>query len=151
MLFIDNEPGAHVVSVAADFSQANLTFDNAKKFIEASPALRRRCVVKQYEITVPKTKSKWSIMSGSGEGKHGIRPTCVLADEAHEWKSRQMYDSIGANLHKRRQPLMIVATNAGESGESICWELHERARAVMTGISEDETLYPRHLHNRPGH
>lgn len=141
MLLCDGEQGAQVYSAAVDFKQANITFDFAKKLIGASAKLGRRCDVKQFSIIVPKTNSIWSVVSDTAEGKHGFRPTCVIMDEAHEWPSRLLYDNLTSNMVKRSNSLLIVATNAGASKTSICWQLHERAQAVIDGTSTDETLY----------
>jgi phage terminase large subunit-like protein len=141
MLLADNEPAAEIYSIATDEFQAGVTFNNGKKFVEKSPELSRLCVVKEFTITVPSTDSKWEILAGTAEGKHGLRPTCILADEAHEWPNSKLYDNMFANLTKRSQPLGLVATNAGDSKQSICWQLHEQAKRVESGESKIESLY----------
>lgn len=141
MLLADNEPAAEVYSIATDEQQAAVTFKNGQKFVEKSPELSRLCVLKQFTIEVPSTDSVWRIVAGTAEGKHGFRPTCILADEAHEWPNSKLYDNMFANLSKRSQPLGLVATNAGGDKQSICWQLHERATRVEEGKSKVETLY----------
>jgi phage terminase large subunit-like protein len=43
----------------------------------------------------------------------------VLADEIHEWGSgRDNYDSLQQRMGKRRQPLMICATNDRSAARS---------------------------------
>jgi phage terminase large subunit-like protein len=141
MLLADNEPGALVVSAATDFQQANVTFDFARKMVPASPRLDTLCELKQFTIEGPRN-GLWRIVSGEADGKHGIRPTCLLMDEAHEWPNRKLYDNLTSNAGKRHNSLILVATNAGASKESICWELRERARKVLEGESREESLYP---------
>lgn len=141
MLLCDGEQGAQVYSAATDFKQANITFDFAKKLVGASKKLARICDPKQFSIIVQRSNSFWQVVSGTAEGKHGFRPTCILMDEAHEWTSRLLYDNLTSNAIKRNNSLIIVATNAGASKASICWQLHERAQAVIDGVSKDETLY----------
>jgi phage terminase large subunit-like protein len=41
----------------------------------------------------------------------------------------------------RRQPLMVAITTAGFDRESICWEQHEKARKILSGIIEDESFF----------
>ena len=141
MMLADGEEGAHVISAATDHKQANVTFDAAKKMMEANDRLARMTKRHQYDIQGPHN-SKWEVVSGTAAGKAGQRPTCLLMDEAWEWPNRRLYDSMSRNARKRSQPLIVVATNAGASRDSICWELHERARRVSTGESRDDTLYP---------
>ena len=140
-LMADNEPGAQVYSVASNFSQARVVFDCAKRFIEASPELAARLKVTQYEISHRKSKSFWRVISGKGN-KAGLRPSLVLADEIHEWPSREVYDSLQGRMTKRTQPLYWCATNAGESRQSLCWQLHEEAVAVLDGRGTNRKLYP---------
>lgn len=142
VFFAEDQEGQHLLSIATDFKQANITFDMAKKMIQASPQLLKKVEIKQYEIRFPSRNSKWEIVSGTAEGKHGFRPNLVLADEAHEWDNRKLYDNVTSNLLKRSEPLMIVATNAGSDRQSICYELHTRAERVLKGESKDDTLYP---------
>jgi phage terminase large subunit-like protein len=142
MLLADGEQGAHVMSCATDFQQANLTLDAAKKYIGADRELARLCDPKQFEIRYPKKNGKWSVMSGTAEGRHGFRPSCLLMDEAHEWPNGKLYDNLTANTTKRAQPLTLVATNAGASQSCFAWKLHERATSAMKGGPAGETLLP---------
>jgi len=140
MLLADGEAAAEIYSIATDEFQAGVTFVNGKKFVEKSPELSRMCIVKEFTIEAP-NDSKWRILAGTAEGKHGLRPSCILADEAHEWPNSKLYDNMFANLTKRSQPLGLVATNAGGDMQSICRQLHDRAMKVETGESRVENLY----------
>lgn len=140
-LMADGEAGAQVYSVAGEYDQARVVFDCAKRFIEGSAALAERLIVQQYVIRHPSSKSFWKLISGKGR-KAGLRPSMVLADEIHEWPTRELYDSLQGRMAKRQQPLWISATNAGESRASLCWQLHDEAEAVLTGKSRNERLYP---------
>lgn len=142
MLLADGEQGAHVMSCATDFQQANLTLDAAKKYIGADKDLARLCDPMQFEIRYPKRNGKWSVMSGTAEGRHGFRPSCLLMDEAHEWPNGKLYDNLTANTIKRSQAITLVATNAGASQNTFCWKLHQRALAAMGGGAAGETLLP---------
>jgi phage terminase large subunit-like protein len=141
LLLADGEAGAHVMSCATDFPQAFLTLDAAKKYIAAEPALQKQCRSMQFEVRSPRTNSKWTVLSGTAEGRHGFRPSALLMDEAHEWPNGKLYANLTANLTKRQQPLCLVATNAGENEHCFCWQLHRRAMKAMDG-SGDETLLP---------
>lgn len=141
-MFSGGEPAAHMVSLASKFRQAYLTMEWAKKSIEQDRKLQPRAVVTQYEIRCPKTNAKWTTLSGTFSGQAGFRPSCVLADEAWEWPNSKLYDSVTANLFKRQMPLLLVATNAGENQNCFCWQLFERAKAVLDGSSDRKDLLP---------
>lgn len=141
----EGEEGAQVLSAATDYQQANVTFDCGKRMILNSPRLTKlvdagRVEVLDREIRAPRN-STWRIVSGTAEGKHGLRPTVLLFDEAHEYPNRKLYTALRKNALKRSEPLIIVATNAGHDKTTVCWELHERAAKVLNGTSRDDTLY----------
>jgi phage terminase large subunit-like protein len=141
-LFAGGEHAAHVVSMATDFKQAQLTQDWAKKSILQDAQLEKLAHLTQWEIRCERTAAKWTTLSGTFAGRAGFRPSCVLADEAWEWPNGKCYESLTANLFKRRQPLVLIATNAGESRECYCWALYEQAKAVLCGTSKRTDLLP---------
>jgi phage terminase large subunit-like protein len=142
MLVGDGEPAAHVISAATNFTQASLTFDTGKKYVVSHPKLKRLCDPKQYEIRA-QNSSKWQVMSGSPEGRHGLRPSCLLLDEAAEWPNGELYNALTANTTKRSQPLVVVMSNAGKTKNCFAWKLHERALKVRDGKrGASESLLP---------
>lgn len=149
----EHEPGAHVISMASTFEQANLTFDAGKKYITESLELSRHkgIAIKQFAITGP-LHSKWTTISGKPKGRSGPRPSCLIADECHEWtgETAKAYELMTANLFKRREPMLLVATNAGENRSCFAWQVHERAQAILSGELKDDTLYPV-IYEAPAH
>lgn len=139
-LMADGERGAQVYSLASDYTQARVVFECAKKMIHYHPALEDRLDPLQYEINHPESDSFWRLVSGDGPGA-GCRPSLVLGDEVHDWAGPGAYQDLFDRMSKRRQPLMLVATNAGESRASFCWQLRERATAALAGHG-DPQLYP---------
>ncbi len=137
----DREPGAEVYAVATHTKQASIVFDAAKQMATNSPKLSRALTVHKYGIAHVKSTSKFEVLSGQDSGKHGIRPTLVLADELHEWNGRELWDSLESASIKRDNFLMLAITNAGWDRESICFELHEAAERFMRGESADETFF----------
>ena len=143
MLLADGEAAPHVVSMASTFEQANLTFSAGKAYVRECPALGEHVEVRQYAVTTHK-HGKWTTISGKPSGRSGPRPSCVIADECHEWPgpTAVAFELLTANLFKRAQPLLLVATNAGNSRSSFAFGLHERATKVLTGELADDTLLP---------
>jgi phage terminase large subunit-like protein len=52
-----------------------------------------------------------------------------------------LWDVLNTSTGARRQPLVVAITTAGYDRESICWEQHEYARQVLSGIIEDESFF----------
>jgi phage terminase large subunit-like protein len=142
LFFGEKKQGQQFFSVATDFNQAKLTFDSAKKMIAASPKLACRVRLKDREIVFAERNSKWEIISGTADGKAGFRPDCVCADEVWEWTGRKLYDNIEANLFKRQEPMMLLASNQGQDKKGIWHSLWKRCEAVLEGKSKDDRLYP---------
>lgn len=139
-LMADGEPAAQVYSLASKFSQARIVFDCAKRFARGSRELARRLNIIDREIRHPRSGSVWKIVGRTGPGA-GCSPSMVLGDEAHDWTGADAYRDLRDRMAKRRQPLMIVATNAGATRASLCWQMHERAAAALNGKG-DPALYP---------
>jgi phage terminase large subunit-like protein len=139
-LMADGEPGAQVYSLASSYGQARVVFECAKRFVAANSELQRRLDVVDREIRHPASASYWRIVSGKGPGA-GCRPSMILGDEVHEWAGPGAYQALRDRMVKRRQPLLIVATNAGQSRASFCWQLREKAVAALEGRGET-SLYP---------
>ena len=145
MLLADGEAGAHVISMASTVEQAGYTYDAARNYINICPKLAEhpRIDAQEHKIKAPK-RSKWTKISGEPNGRSGSRPSCVIADEVHEWsaKTAKGFRMVCKNLFKRQKSLVLMATNAGEDKTCYAWQVHERAQAILSGKSDDTTLLP---------
>ena len=139
-LIADHEPAARVYSLASTYGQAKVVFDTAKKFIRFNSELARRLDVVERQIRHPASGSVWDIVSGKGPGA-GRNPSLILGDEVHQWAGAGAYQNLRDRMIKRDQPILIAATNAGESHASFCWKLREKAVAALAGNGE-LSLYP---------
>jgi phage terminase large subunit-like protein len=136
--------GVNIISCASDFTQANkLSFGDAKRFIDQSPELKTICDSQQFAIHAPRD-CHWTVISGKPKGRSGFRPTCILADEIHEFQpwTFEGLSIISQNLFKRPNSLLMIATNAGSNRTGDAWRKHERALKVLNGQSNEETLLP---------
>jgi phage terminase large subunit-like protein len=139
-LCADHEPAAQIYSLASTYGQAKVVFDTAKKFINQSLELSKRIEVVERQIRHKASGSTWEVVSGKGPGS-GRKPSLILADEVHEWGGPVAYDQLRVRMFKRKRPLLIAATNAGDSQASFCWKLREKAVNALAGIGE-KSLYP---------
>lgn len=139
-LMADGERGAQVYSLASNYGQARVVFDTAKRFALQNPALSARLEVMQFEIRHPASASFWRIVSGKGPGA-GCRPSMILEDEVHEWPNGGGHQALRDRMGKRTQPVLLSATNAGQSRASFCYALRAKAVAALE-LRGDATLYP---------
>jgi phage terminase large subunit-like protein len=138
----DNEAAAEVYAVAADKQQARTVHDNAKVMVEASPMLSEGAETTKDAIYWAATHSTYQVLSSDASTKHGFRPHVVIFDELHAQKNRSLYEALKKSMVKRRQPVMIIITHAGEDDEGICYEEYEYAKNVLSGTNQDDSCLP---------
>ncbi len=138
MTLCDNEPAAEVYAVAADKAQARIVHDNARIMVEESPDLAEVCEVLRDSIYHEQSRSKYQVLSSDSKTKHGFRPSAVIFDELHAQPNRKLYEALKKSMVKRRQPLMLIISHAGDDDEGICYEEYEYAKSVMKASADHE-------------
>ena len=142
-LYADDEPGAEVISAAADRDQAAVVFDIARSMVEASPVLSALTKIYRRELVVPSTgHSRYRVISSEAYSKHGMNISGLVVDEVHAHESRDLIDTLLTGRRSRRQPGAFLISTAGYDRHSICWEFHERARQVLEGVIVDPSFLP---------
>lgn len=126
---------------AADRDNAGIVFNAVLYMVDHTPALdklRRKGVLKvvesQKRILYKPTGGLLRVLSSEAYSKHGYRPSCVIFDELHAQRNRELWDIMtGAAGSSRRQPAWIVLTTAGDDPDrrSIGWEVHEKCRRLL--------------------
>jgi phage terminase large subunit-like protein len=139
----DHEPAAEVYAVAADRTNARTVHDNAKIMVEASPDLFDGCEILKDSIVWAATHATYKVISSEASANHGFRPHGVIFDEMHAQKNRDLFEALWKSMPKRRQPLMVIITHAGDDDEGICYEEYDLAKRVLTGqVPGVETILP---------
>lgn len=141
-LFADGEPGARVVSAAADREQAALIFDVAKTIVEENETFLKDAEPYRRTITVPSEGSNYVVVSADVKTKHGRNLSTIIVDELHAQPNRDLVDVLFTSVGARLQPLKIMLTTAGHDKETICHEYYDYARKVLEGILVDEQFFP---------
>ncbi|HEX8348657.1 MAG TPA: terminase TerL endonuclease subunit [Hymenobacter sp.] len=148
---LDNQ----VYCAAANFGQiVKAVFRPAKAIIRNSPRVKavlelQQRIIRLADEDYPDDASYWEVLTGKGEGKAGLRPSCVLVDELHEHKDRELFDALTSAMGKRvgAAPIMWIATNAGPSRTGVAWEQHDKAVRILEQNAkgepvEDESFLP---------
>jgi len=142
LLFWDAEAGAQVYSVAGDREQAGIVFRDASAMVEQSDYLAGASITLKGRIIYPSLRAFYQVLSSDAPRKHGLRPSGIIFDELHVQPSFEMFDTLRLGMKKRRQPMLVMITTAGMyDEESLCWNQHEYARAVLAGEIEDDEYY----------
>jgi phage terminase large subunit-like protein len=142
LTFSDGELGAEVYAAAADRDQARIVFDTARTMVEANPDLAEVSSVLRGVIEVPATHSYYRVLSADARTKHGPNIHGLIFDEFHAQPNRELYEVLHRGTVKRRQPVTMMITTAGDDDESICAEEWDIARRVISGSFTDPTYLP---------
>lgn len=95
MLTADREPGAEVYSVATKRDQARLIFEEAHNMVKQSPALRKELKKRKADLYFPAAFSRFEALSKDSGSMDGLNSHCVIIDELHGIKDRNLYEVMG--------------------------------------------------------
>ena len=141
----DGEERAEVYGCAADRQQASIVFNVAADMVRMCPALNKRVKIldSQKRIIYQPTGSIYQVLSADVGNKHGFNTHGVVFDELHTQPNRKLYDVMTKGSgDARMQPLYFLITTAGNDTNSICYEVHQKAKDILEGRKTDHTFYP---------
>ena len=141
MLFMDKERGSEIYCAASDRAQSGLVFEIAKGMILNNKELTSRAKVFRNSVTYEAKGNFFQAISSDSNTKHGFNSNCVIYDELHTAKNRDLWDTLTTSTGSRKEPLVIAITTSGYDRQSICYEIYNYAKQVKEGIIEDETFY----------
>lgn len=141
LLLCDHEARPQVYSAAGDRGQARIVFNAARAMIGANPKLEEVAELRQYEIRGIKNGGWYEALSAEAYTKHGLSAHGIIFDELHVQPNRDLWDVLTTSTGARKQPLTVAITTAGHDRSSICWELHQHAKAVIADPEADPTFY----------
>jgi phage terminase large subunit-like protein len=142
LLLCDDEPAAEVFSVATDKDQAKVVHESAKIMVEQSADLSELVQVLRDSIYCPTSRGFYKAIASDAAGSHGGRPHGVIIDEFHTQKNRDLFEALRKSMLKRRQPLLVMLSHAGDDEESICFEEYEVAKRVLNEPALDAAYLP---------
>lgn len=148
---------SEVYAIAKDRNQANVLFRDAVAMCKAnipgtpdgstdSIESRGEVIIRgvgdnAWKIEHPSTGSKFQALAGD-EAVSGPRPSAVLADEIHEWKSGAAIENWQAGLAKMPgDPLMMLGTNTPAADQIVGTEYSELYQRILRGEIEDDTAF----------
>ncbi|MFA5436668.1 MAG: terminase large subunit, partial [Candidatus Neomarinimicrobiota bacterium] len=99
---MDNEPGAELISVAADRDQARAIFDTARFMVKQNAALDELVSAYRNAIVAKQGASVYKVVSSDAGTKHGGNLHAALFDELHAQKNRDLYDVVQTSFGARR-------------------------------------------------
>ena len=113
--------------------------------VRMCPALSKRVKIltSQKRIVYIPTNSFYQVLSAEAYSKHGFNIHGVVFDELHTQPNRKLFDVMTKGSgDARMQPLYFLITTAGTDTNSICYEVHQKAKDILEGRKHDPTFYP---------
>jgi phage terminase large subunit-like protein len=134
-LLASGEHGAEVYVAAGSKDQARIVFNQAKEFVETSPALMKWLRPQRNQILSPSNNGQFRVLASDAPLQHGLNPSLVVIDELWAHKDPELYYALTTGQGARLDPLVVTITTAGFDRESICFEVFERmSRLEAEGI-----------------
>lgn len=137
----DGENGADIILLANSMKQARLLFDESKKMIQSSPALKKRFRTLRDAIHYDKTFSKIEPQASDSERLDGLNTHIGIFDEIHEYKDYKLINVIKNSRGSRDQPLLIYITTAGYQLDGPLVDYYEQGIDVLNGVIDDERTF----------
>lgn len=142
MLIADSEMGADIYSAATKKDQAKVIFDETHNMIKQSGYLRKHIKKRKTDLYFPLTFSKFQPLGKNSDTFDGLNAHCVIIDELHGIKDRNLYEVMKQSQSARRQPLLIMITTAGTVRECIFDDMYSYACNVVDGSFTDDHFLP---------
>ena len=142
MMLADGEAGAEIYSVATKKDQAKIIFDEVCHMVSQSPYLRKHIKKRKTDLYFSAAMSKMQALGKNSDTLDGLNSSCVIIDELHGIKDRNLYEVMRQSQSARRQPLLVMITTAGTVRECIFDDTYEYACKVVDGVINDPTFLP---------
>lgn len=143
LLLADDEPAAEVYVAATKRDQARVTWDEAWRMVQQTPALRQLTggIPSRAQITVPSTWSRLEALGRDADSLDGLNPSGVIIDELHAHRDRETIDRLETALGARRQPLLVYTTTAALEDGPVWAETRGYAEQVVRGAIDDDSWF----------
>lgn len=142
MMVADGEGGAEVYSIATKADQSRIIFSEAVNMVKQSPALNKHIKKRKTDMYMPITFSKMEPLASESKSLDGLNSHCVIIDELHAIRDRNIYEVMKQSMSARRQPLLVMITTAGTVRECIYDDMYDYASNIVDGIIEDDRFLP---------
>ena len=144
-LTADGEARAEVYAAATKKDQAMVLYRDAVAMWQQSPELKMRLSpsgVGQniWNLAYIERGSFFRPISAD-DGQSGPRPHVALIDEIHEHRNNTVVEMMRAGTKSRRQALIFMITNSGSNKTGPCWQYHDYAAKVSSGMLKDDSFF----------
>lgn len=142
LLVGEKEEEPEVYCAANDKQQSRIVYNIAKKMAEKSPDIRKRLVIRNYQISHIDRGGELIPFSRETQNKDGYHPSGAIIDEYHAHRTSEIYDLIWSGWGQRNQGLLIVITTAGMNAENNpCFTEYKFCKQILKTPSLNERYF----------
>lgn len=140
MLLADNEAGPEIYSVATKKEQAKIIWEESKRMVNKSPALRKRIKPTISQLSSENfNNGTFKALASDTNSLDGLNVHCALMDEIHQWRNGEaLYNIIADGVTARDEPLIFVTSTAGVIREDIYDQIYDEAGMTINGYSQKD-------------
>ncbi|MQU72350.1 terminase large subunit [Sinorhizobium meliloti] len=137
--------GAEAYVFGRNEDQGRVPFGKMQDIIREADGLmedvqgNERISLHDKSIFLRETTSLCQLLTGAPDGKHGRSPTVIVGDEIHEWKTRDLADTLRQGTGARLQPIELYASTAGRKQNRTGFEWFEESISIMRAEIDDPT------------
>ena len=142
MLTKDNEDGAEIYSIATKKEQAKIVWEESRRMIKKSPELNELCRCRINGIYYDATESVYKALASDSDSLDGLNSYCVIGDEIHAWRDKNLMDVMFDSMSAREQPLFIELSTMGQVRENVFDNEYQYATSLLNNNIVDETVLP---------
>ena len=122
--------------------QARIVFTESVNMVRQSPILTKYLKKRKSDLYFPLMTSVFSPLASDSNSLDGLNSHCIIMDELHAIKDRQLYEVLKQSMSARRQPLLVMITTAGTVRECIFDDMYFYANEVLNDIRTDDRFLP---------
>lgn len=143
-VFFCGEPGAEGYCIATKRQQAKLVFDAARMLVLRS-GLRNRIDSLMHNLSRESMAAKLEPLGADADSTDGLNPFCIVTDEFHAHKTRDLVDVMESATGARLTFLHYIITTAGDDLVTPCGDMHVYCaqileRALPSDVATESTF-----------
>lgn len=141
-ILLDNNNGQEIDFIASSGAQARLGFEMTKNYAESIDP--NGLIFSRYRDTIkmPSTKSEIDVRNSDAMTLDGLNSSTFIADEAHSYKTPDLWHVLKSSQGFQEQPLAICISTAGYLLDGyFLYTWCQTCRDILRGTKEDETQF----------
>lgn len=132
-----------IFCAATKQDQANIVWDEVRKFIEADSDLKKIYRIREHDHTIKSLVTGTVVKSIGRDTKSadGFRSILAIIDEYHAHPTNQMYTLMRDGQVMVDDALTMAITTAGFNLNGPCYQQYKLAKQVLEGVVELDSLF----------